>query len=105
MATRKAGESGSAYFERHFVLGSDAEEHEGKLGCWGSATLVGGDFGRTPVAAALVSPHHSDPFDRALIATATAEGLTLLTLDKGLKAYSGERCKVIVSSTRLRLTH
>ena len=30
--------------------------------------------------------HHGDPFDRALIAVAIAEELSLLTADKGIKA-------------------
>jgi PIN domain nuclease of toxin-antitoxin system len=32
--------------------------------------------------------HHRDPFDRMLIAQARAEGLTLLTADEALAAYS-----------------
>ena len=34
-------------------------------------------------------PLHRDPFDRLLIAQATAEGVTLLTSDKALAAYPG----------------
>ena len=34
-------------------------------------------------------PLHRDPFDRLLLAQATAEGITLLTHDAQLAAYSG----------------
>ena len=34
-------------------------------------------------------PLHRDPFDRLLIAQATAEGVTLLTSDEALAAYPG----------------
>ena len=42
-----------------------------------------------------LAKHHGDPFDRALIATAMAENLTMLTLDKGLKLYAGDRFRLI----------
>jgi len=38
-------------------------------------------------AAARLPPHHSDPFDRMLVAQARTEGLTLVTRDQHLKAY------------------
>jgi len=38
-------------------------------------------------AAANLPPIHGDPFDRMLVAQATAEGLRLLTRDRQLKAY------------------
>lgn len=38
-------------------------------------------------AAARLPPHHSDPFDRMLIAQAQAEGLTLVTHDRRIEAY------------------
>jgi len=31
--------------------------------------------------------HHRDPFDRLLIATAIAEGITILTADENVKKY------------------
>ncbi len=37
---------------------------------------------------------HKDPFDRMLIAQATAEGMTLLTSDKALVNYRGPVRKV-----------
>lgn len=40
--------------------------------------------------------HHADPFDRALIAVAIAEELSLLTTDKGIKVYAGDRLRVIL---------
>ncbi len=38
-------------------------------------------------AAAALPPHHSDPFDRMLVAQARAEGLTLVTHDRKLEPY------------------
>lgn len=43
-------------------------------------------FSHAETAAALPS-HHHDPFDRMLVAQAAAEGLTLVTHDRKLKAY------------------
>ena len=40
-------------------------------------------------------PHHSDPFDRALIGVALAEELAILTTDRGLRAYAGDGLVVI----------
>ena len=42
-----------------------------------------------------LEPHHADPFDRAIIATAIAEELVLLTTDKGLDAYAGQGLKIL----------
>jgi PIN domain nuclease of toxin-antitoxin system len=39
-------------------------------------------------------PIHQDPFDRILIAQATAEGITLLTSDKKIAQYPGPIRKV-----------
>jgi PIN domain nuclease of toxin-antitoxin system len=33
-------------------------------------------------------PHHKDPFDRLLVATAIVEDMTLITADKYIKKYS-----------------
>ena len=38
-------------------------------------------------AAAVLPPHHHDPFDRMLVAQAKAEGLTLVTHDRKLEPY------------------
>ena len=38
-------------------------------------------------AAARLPPHHTDPFDRMLIAQAQLEGLTLVTHDRRLQPY------------------
>jgi PIN domain nuclease of toxin-antitoxin system len=38
---------------------------------------------------------HQDPFDRALIAQATAEGLALVTTDETIALYASERLRVI----------
>ncbi len=40
-------------------------------------------------------PVHQDPFDRALIAQATAERLTLITVDREIPKYASDRFKVI----------
>jgi PIN domain nuclease of toxin-antitoxin system len=40
-------------------------------------------------------PIHQDPFDRALIAQATAERLTLVTIDGEIPKYASDRLKVI----------
>jgi PIN domain nuclease of toxin-antitoxin system len=43
-----------------------------------------------PAHVALVSSlpwHHRDPFDRLLIAQASAEDLTILSVDRALKGY------------------
>ena len=40
-------------------------------------------------------PIHQDPFDRALIAQATEEGLTLLTTDRKIPRYASKRFRVI----------
>lgn len=42
-----------------------------------------------------LAPLHQDPFDRALIAQATAENLTLLTTDATIPAYASARLRVI----------
>lgn len=39
--------------------------------------------------------HHADPFDRALIAQAIAEDLTLLTRDSEIPRYANERFRVM----------
>ena len=40
-------------------------------------------------------PIHQDPFDRALIAQAIVEDLTLVTTDRIIPRYASERCRVI----------
>jgi PIN domain nuclease of toxin-antitoxin system len=40
-------------------------------------------------------PLHQDPFDRALIAQAIAEDLALVTTDRALVEYAGERLRVV----------
>jgi PIN domain nuclease of toxin-antitoxin system len=46
------------------------------------------------VAIDALPPIHKDPFDRLLIAQATVEGITLLTVDKVLARYPGPVRKV-----------
>lgn len=45
--------------------------------------------GRHAVAVAGLPPLHKDPFDRMLIAQATADGLLLLTVDPAVAQYPG----------------
>ncbi len=42
-----------------------------------------------------LAPHHKDPFDRALIAQASAEGLALVTSDREMKRYASAGLRVI----------
>ncbi|MHB1444597.1 MAG: type II toxin-antitoxin system VapC family toxin [Acidimicrobiales bacterium] len=52
------------------------------------------DFETLPITAAhalaagALPPHHSDPFDRMLIAQARAEGLTLISVDDRFPQYN-----------------
>ena len=39
--------------------------------------------------------HHRDPFDRILVATASADNLVLLTDDAHIMAYAGEKLSLI----------
>ena len=54
-------------------------------------------FDELPIAArhaahaARLPPHHSDPFDRVLVAQALGESLTLVTKDDALRAYGVPR--------------
>ena len=41
------------------------------------------------VAADSLPPTHKDPFDRILVAQATVEGITLLTVDSQVSQYAG----------------
>ena len=40
-------------------------------------------------------PIHQDPFDRALIAQAIAEDLTLVTIDDSISRYASDRLRII----------
>jgi PIN domain nuclease of toxin-antitoxin system len=42
-----------------------------------------------------LAPTHQDPFDRALIAQAIVEGLTLATADEAMRSYAGERLRIL----------
>jgi len=46
------------------------------------------------MAAGALSPHHRDPFDRAMIGQAMVEGVTFLTADAGLAVY-GDVVRVV----------
>ncbi|MDR1710744.1 MAG: type II toxin-antitoxin system VapC family toxin [Propionibacteriaceae bacterium] len=50
--------------------------------------------GRHGLAAGALPQLHRDPFDRILVAQAACEGLTLLTADSQVAAYSAEIRKV-----------
>jgi PIN domain nuclease of toxin-antitoxin system len=45
-------------------------------------------------ATAELPPHHSDPFDRLLIAQARCDGLTLVTADRAISAYAVAQFRV-----------
>ncbi len=45
-------------------------------------------LGEHAIALGDLPPHHRDPFDRMLVAQARHEGLTLVTADRRLEAYS-----------------
>lgn len=42
------------------------------------------------IAAAALPPHHTDPFDRMLIAQARLEGLRMMSTDRQIRAYDVE---------------
>lgn len=44
-----------------------------------------------------LAPIHQDPFDRALIAQAIVEELTLLTVDSEIPKYASERFRVLAT--------
>ena len=58
------------------------------------------DFGTLPITAAhalaagTLPPHHSDPFDRMLIAQARSETLTLISVDNRFPLYDVELLRV-----------
>lgn len=60
------------------------------------AGVIDSGFEKLPInfshaeGAARLPPHHNDPFDRMLIAQATAEGLTIVTHDRRLQPYEVE---------------
>ena len=80
---------------------------KGKLGLfdapavWWSAVLTDLAAVELPFTSAHVAalaelpPIHRDPFDRALIAQAIAEDLTLVTADGTIAQYAGPRLRVI----------
>jgi PIN domain nuclease of toxin-antitoxin system len=45
-------------------------------------------------------PHHRDPFDRMLIAQACTEGLTLITRDRAMTAYTSAGLSLTLQQTR-----
>jgi PIN domain nuclease of toxin-antitoxin system len=67
----------------------------GKLRLTGSfsAMVASGDLEELPLTLrhtdhlATLAPHHTDPFDRMLIAQASVEGLTLVTHDRQFSRY------------------
>lgn len=44
--------------------------------------------------------HHKDPFDRLLVAQATAEGITLLTNDATVATYTGSPVRLVEEKDR-----
>jgi PIN domain nuclease of toxin-antitoxin system len=51
-------------------------------------------FSQHVVATESLPPIHKDPFDRILVAQATVEGITLLTVDPSVAQYAGPIRKV-----------
>lgn len=57
------------------------------------AAVIQSDFTPLPITMAHADqvrdlpPHHTDPFDRLLVAQATVEGLTVVTADRQLEPY------------------
>ena len=47
------------------------------------------------IAIDLLPPIHKDPFDRMLIAQATAEGLALVTVDGEIARYASKGLRVV----------
>lgn len=60
---------------------------------WVDAALTGFDVLAITLdhvrVAAQLPPHHKDPFDRALVAQALVDGLTLVTADPLVQVYGG----------------
>lgn len=58
-----------------------------------AAMVKGSEFGELPVTLrhaeqlATLAPHHTDPFDRMLVAQAQVEGATLVTHDRQFAPY------------------
>jgi len=59
-----------------------------------SATALGLTPGHVAEICTL-PPIHADPFDRALVAQAVAENLTLATTDSHIKLYASDRLRIV----------
>lgn len=104
--TRHAIKTRACLPERHFLLGSDAQEHERKLEIgdartWWPETVAQLAAAILPLRPdhlgeiAELPPLHSDPFDRGLIAQARVEELVLVTNDAHIAKYAGSRLRVL----------
>jgi PIN domain nuclease of toxin-antitoxin system len=90
-----ANPDASLYFSAASIWEMSIKQSKGKLDIPGSLleTMEQRGFIEIPVSshhamlAAVLPPHHADPFDRMLVAQAQSEGLTLVTRDARLSAY------------------
>ncbi|MCC5968303.1 MAG: type II toxin-antitoxin system VapC family toxin [Natronohydrobacter sp.] len=95
---RQAIDAGEIYLSAASVWEIGIKRALGKLEVPDEIFRIAQDAGCRPLpiswvhaeTAAALPPHHSDPFDRMLIAQARCEGLNLLSSDMRIAAYDVE---------------
>lgn len=95
LAQAQALESGALFLSAASVWEIGIKRALGKLDVPDKVFTVAVEAGCTPLpitwphaeTAAALPSHHSDPFDRMLIAQAQCEGLALVSSDKRMAAY------------------
>lgn len=95
IAQRQAIDAGEIYLSAASVWEIGIKRALGKLEVPDEIFRIAQDAGCRPLpiswvhaeTAAALPPHHSDPFDRMLIAQARCEGLNLLSTDMRIAAY------------------
>lgn len=100
-AQRQAIEAGEIYLSAASIWEIGIKRALGKLEVPDEIFRIAQDAGCRPLpiswvhaeTAAALPPHHSDPFDRVLIAQARCEGLNLLSSDTRIAAYDVELIK------------
>lgn len=98
IAQRQAIDAGEIYLSAASVWEIGIKRALGKLEVPDEIFRIAQDAGCRPLpiswvhaeTAAALPPHHSDPFDRMLIAQARCEGLNLLSSDIRIAAYDVE---------------
>ncbi|MCC5966298.1 MAG: type II toxin-antitoxin system VapC family toxin [Natronohydrobacter sp.] len=98
IAQRQAIDAGEIYLSAASVWEIGIKRALGKLEVPDEIFRIAQDAGCRPLpiswvhaeTAAALPPHHSDPFDRMLIAQARCEGLNLLSSDMRIAAYDVE---------------